>query len=139
MAASARAPNYFTCTLGQAAALPTPRDGQPASFSTILDLIESQARLHPQRPALGFAKVPHRADAASERPLHSDPSRAQCLTFRDLRDLSHHAAAVLSGAVKARAEGDQPMTIGLLSSSNVDFVLTLFGLLRLGHRVFLLA
>lgn len=46
-------PNYFTCTLGQAAERRLKQKDGP--FKTVLDLVDEQARLIPDLPALGFA------------------------------------------------------------------------------------
>ena len=43
--------NYFTCTLGQAAAW---NEEHPHSFQTVNDLIDEQAERFPNHPAVGF-------------------------------------------------------------------------------------
>jgi hypothetical protein len=42
---------YFTCTLGQAAEQNRDR---PRDFATVAEFIDVQARVHPDRPAIGF-------------------------------------------------------------------------------------
>ena len=44
-------PNYFVCTLGEAATI---NNGHPQPFKTINDFIDHQARQFPSRPAVAF-------------------------------------------------------------------------------------
>lgn len=49
-------PNYFTCTLGEAARWKAQAvEPTQESYETIIELIDGQARRRPQSPALGFA------------------------------------------------------------------------------------
>ena len=47
--------SYFTCTLGQAAAI---NAQNPHGFKTVNDFIDRQARVIPQNPAVGFPIPP---------------------------------------------------------------------------------
>ncbi|KAF4997959.1 hypothetical protein FGRMN_3479 [Fusarium graminum] len=120
-------PNYFACTLGEAARLKD-QNANSATWKTVVELIDDQAERNPQSPALGFATFQHEgADEASRK----------LLTFRDLSDSSKYAAYVLSRHLPPPTSSSP--TIGLLSSSSADFVLTWLGLMRLGCTVLLLA
>ena len=48
--------NYFTCTLAQAAQWKL-ENQLVGGFDTVIDLVDKQARLIPQSPALGFAQL----------------------------------------------------------------------------------
>ncbi|CAJ0542531.1 Ff.00g001250.m01.CDS01 [Fusarium sp. VM40] len=120
-------PNYFACTLGEAARLKRQNDGS-TTWKTVVELIDHQAEKNSRLPALGFATFQHEgADEASRK----------LLTFQDLSESSKHAAHVLSKHLPPPRD-DSP-TMGLLSSSSTDFVLTWLGLMRLGYTVLLLA
>ncbi|RBR26942.1 uncharacterized protein FIESC28_00210 [Fusarium coffeatum] len=51
-------PNYFACTLGEAAQLKR-QDGSAKKWKTVLELIDDQAENIPDSPALGFATFKH--------------------------------------------------------------------------------
>ncbi|RFN48904.1 linear gramicidin synthase subunit d [Fusarium flagelliforme] len=51
-------PNYFACTLGEAAQLKR-QDGSAKKWKTVLELIDDQADNIPDSPALGFATFKH--------------------------------------------------------------------------------
>ena len=51
-------PNYFACTLGEAARLKR-QDGSAKKWKTVLELIDDQAENIPDSPALGFATFKH--------------------------------------------------------------------------------
>ncbi|KAK7750271.1 putative NRPS-like protein biosynthetic cluster [Diatrype stigma] len=123
--------NYFTCTLGQASQWKKRNQPgqQPAQFDTILELLDEQARLFPDKPALGFA------DFCSQGA--TDQKRNQ-VTFNQLRGLSIAAAEALAGIIGS-CQCKETQVIGLICMSNLDFVLTLFGFMQLGYTVFLLA
>ncbi|KAI1382015.1 acetyl-CoA synthetase-like protein [Hypoxylon crocopeplum] len=121
--------NYFTCTLGQAALL-RKHQGDHNSFQTVLTLIEEQAGRLPGHHAIGFAD--HISTHSARRPPNQ-------VTFSELRDLSIAAATVLADTLSCEIQGSEPPTVGLLCASNLDFILTWLGLMRLGCRVFLLA
>ncbi|KAI1452626.1 acetyl-CoA synthetase-like protein [Annulohypoxylon moriforme] len=118
-------PNYFTCTLGQAAHLRKGEGEHQTSFKTVLALIDVQAKRNPDRPALGFAN--YTLDPSSRWP----PDQ---LTFSGLYVLSRIAATKLAELL----DNVSPV-VGLLCASNLDFVLTWLGLMRLGRKPFLLA
>jgi hypothetical protein len=68
-------PNYFTCTLGQAAQLKS-QNGS-AEWKTVLELIDHQAQNIPDSPALGFATFKHLKSSQGFRSrilIHSDIS-----------------------------------------------------------------
>ncbi|KAM0544709.1 hypothetical protein ACHAPJ_011696 [Fusarium lateritium] len=123
-------PNYFACTLGEAARLKQQAASSAKSWKTVLELIDQQARDIPQSPAVGFATFNHE-DASQGLPRH-------LISFQDLSELSKNAARVLSGQLPA-ANTTSSLAIGLLSASSLDFVLTWLGLMRLGYTVLLLA
>jgi thioester reductase-like protein len=51
-------PNYFACTLGEAAQLKQ-QDGSAKKWKTVLELIDDQAENIPDSPAIGFATFKH--------------------------------------------------------------------------------
>ncbi|KAM0500968.1 hypothetical protein ACHAP8_004689 [Fusarium lateritium] len=120
-------PNYFTCTLGQAAQLKK-QHGSP-KWKTVLELIDQQAQNIPDSPALGFATFKH---------LKSSQVSPYFLTFKGLSESSKHAAQILSRDLPQPKDSSH-MTVGLLAASTTDFVLTWLGLMRLGYTVLLLA
>ncbi|UZP38586.1 hypothetical protein NXS19_006402 [Fusarium pseudograminearum] len=120
-------PNYFTCTLGQAALLKNKHGS--AKWKTVLELIDHQAQNIPDSPAVGFATFKH---------LKSSQVSPYFLTFQSLSESSKHAAQILSQLLP-QPKGSSHMTIGLLAASTTDFVLTWLGLMRLGYTVLLLA
>ncbi|KAI0127279.1 hypothetical protein BJ170DRAFT_367711 [Xylariales sp. AK1849] len=123
--------NYFTCTLGQAALWRQSSREHQKSFSTVLELIEEQAKDVSDSPALGFAD--YSSNGSRKRPL--------LVTFKELCDLSNAAAIILAKDVPSCVgkKDTAASTVGLLCTSSLDFVLTWLGLMRLGHTVFLLA
>lgn len=60
------------------------------------------------------------------------------MTFKALRDLSLAASSRLAEVLQLSPDGAAD-TVGLLSLSGLDFVLTWLGLMRTGCTVFLLA
>ncbi|KAM0228652.1 hypothetical protein ACHAP5_011884 [Fusarium lateritium] len=62
-------PNYFVCTLGEAARLKRQNDGS-ATWKTVVELIDHQAEKNPRLPALGFATFQH--EGADEGVSDSD-------------------------------------------------------------------
>ncbi|KAF5623227.1 nonribosomal peptide synthetase [Fusarium sp. NRRL 25303] len=118
--------NYFTCTLGEAARLKR-KDDKAKTWTTVVELIDDQAEKNSDAPALGFATFTH---------LKSTQVFRHLLTFRHLSDASKHAAKILSTHLPKEPES---LKIGILSSSNTEFVLTWLGLMRLGYTVLLLA
>ncbi|KAH9825397.1 Acetyl CoA synthetase-like protein [Teratosphaeria destructans] len=116
-------PNYFTCTLGQAAAL---RIQQP--HKTVTALVDALAKERPSLPAVGF---PLPGDTQEE------PWRLLQFTFRDIRAGSEHTAQILSTSFDSALLGGQ--TVGLLCPSTPDFLFTWLALMRLGKAVLLIA
>lgn len=64
-------PNYFTCSLGQAAELKRKDRTFAISFETVIELIDGQAEYIQNSPAVGFArfKSEERAPACAFDPL----------------------------------------------------------------------
>ncbi|KAM5373929.1 hypothetical protein ACJZ2D_006758 [Fusarium nematophilum] len=122
-------PNYFTCTLGEAARFKG-RVKTVKSFETVIDLIDKQGKQRPESLALGFALFDNGSPA----------SKCRCLlSFRELANLSACAAETLSAQLEQSSRNYMASTVGLLCTSSVDFVLTWLGLMRLGYSVLLLA
>ncbi|KAI1779820.1 acetyl-CoA synthetase-like protein [Hypoxylon cercidicola] len=122
--------NYFVCTLGQAAHLKGEDGGVQNAFSTVLTLIEEQARYLPDRPALGFA------DLISKDRSQWPPDQ---VTFLELSNMSKHAAVVVADILHHPVATSESPTVGLLCTSSLDFILTWLGLMRIGCKAFLLA
>ncbi|KAJ6440213.1 L-aminoadipate-semialdehyde dehydrogenase [Purpureocillium lavendulum] len=127
--------SYFTCTLGEAASGGLNRPLDAAPFSSIIDVIDRQAESNASSPATGFAAFKGE-DGNRGRSFKGHTRTCGPLTFEDLRDLSIAAALKLSATINGRKNGS---AIGLLCSSDVNFVLTLLGLMRLARPVILLA
>ncbi|KAF7563552.1 hypothetical protein G7046_g567 [Stylonectria norvegica] len=123
--------NYFTCTLGEAIRWKRSLDVPGVEpFATVIDLIDRQAQLQPNSPALGFANF------LSEE---SSTSLPDSLTFGELRDLSIIAGKTLHSRLKPSSIAGEKATVALLCPSSHRFMLTWLGLLRLGYSVLLLA
>ncbi|KAK7423390.1 hypothetical protein QQZ08_009067 [Neonectria magnoliae] len=124
-------PNYFTCTLGEAARWKHQQtDSTKRSFNTIIGLVTEQARLRPQAPALNFADF-NSESSASKSPIS--------LTFKELDERSVSACKVLADRMGVSKNEAKAATVGVLSTSSVEFVLTWLGLMRMGYSVLLLA
>lgn len=140
---------YFTCTLGQAAQRRQEGTHVEHSAKTVMELVDEQARLVPQRPALGFAFTPcalpllmNNNDTLWQRELTGNTllGTNSIVTFQGLRDASISAAQTLSRLMEPRRGGDGATpTVGLLCTSSAEFVSTLLGLMRSGWSVLLLA
>ncbi|RMZ73935.1 nonribosomal peptide synthetase [Pyrenophora seminiperda CCB06] len=117
-------PNYFVCTLGQAAALNT----SPKSYRNISDFISHQARHHPLLPAVGFP-IP--------RPDQQEWAY-KILTFADVDTGTHVFASRLFSSCGPSPYGS-PQTVALLCHSSPEFLFTWLGLIRLGYAVLLIA
>ncbi|KAF2769914.1 acetyl-CoA synthetase-like protein [Teratosphaeria nubilosa] len=116
-------PNYFTCTLGQAAAL-----GIQQPHKTVTALVDALAKDHPSLPAVGFP-LPGSTQ--------EEPWRLLNFNFRDIQAASEHTAQILSQSSDSTLfEG---RTIGLLCPSTPDFLFTWLALMRLGKSVLLIA
>ncbi|KAF3384280.1 Iterative polyketide synthase afoE [Penicillium rolfsii] len=142
-------PNYFTCTLGEAASQAGLLSSTVNPFTSILDVIDRQAETNPDLPAVGFAQFESRSasDGLEKCPdakcapavfqaLPSAQFAPDPISFRDLRDKSLSAARALKKILDDRKHG---ATVGLLCASSLDFVWTWLGLTRLAHPVILLA
>ncbi|KAK0784708.1 putative NRPS-like protein biosynthetic cluster [Friedmanniomyces endolithicus] len=116
-------PNYFTCTLGQAAALDVQ---QP--HSTINALVDGLARERPDLPAVGFPQPGSKPE---------DPWTTLIFTFADIKLCSENVASALLHDNEQLLSKRQ--TIGLLCPSTPDFLFTWLALMRLGHAVLLIA
>ncbi|KZF19112.1 acetyl-CoA synthetase-like protein [Xylona heveae TC161] len=127
-------PNYFTCTLGQAALV---NAANSTEFSTINELIDAYAEKFPLRPAVGFPVPPQ----VSETP---EPWSYMVLTFCDLRNYTHFVANELEKFLPQfcradNASNDTLPTVALFCPSSADFLLTWLALIRLGFSVLLIA
>lgn len=118
--------NYFTCTLGEAAAW---NAHHPHPFHTVNHLIDEQAEDLRQRPAVNF---PGGCFAEDGREIKSD------FTYRELRTYSLATAARLRRRLQV-SDRNASGTVGLLCSSTPEFILTWLGLMRLGISVMLMA
>ena len=118
--------NYFVCTLGQAAALPS----KPKPYRTIGQFVSHQAYYHPYLPAVGFP-VPGPKDS---------PWKHEVLTFGDVdQGVNVFAERLLAAAALGAAPSGQPQTIALLCHSSPEFLFTWLALMALGHSVLLIA
>jgi len=113
-------PNYFTCTLGQAASL-----GIQQPHKTTNDFIDAQAKRIPDAPAVGFPQP----GAASE-----DEWDYLLFTFQDVLKSLRRTATHLSKRLP-----EHRSTVALLSPSTPEFLFTWLALMRLGHAVLLIA
>ena len=116
-------PNYFTCTLGQAAAL-----GIQQPHKTVTAFIDAQAQDTPDAPAVGFP----RPGISSE-----DEWSSTVFTFADIRHGSGHVASTLLAEHPEALSKRQ--TVALLCPSTPQFLFTWLALMRLGHAVLLIA
>ncbi|KAF2876556.1 hypothetical protein BDV95DRAFT_590652 [Massariosphaeria phaeospora] len=116
-------PNYFVCTLGQAAAL----SHGTKPYRTINDLLTYQAEHLGELPAVGF-------------PVPSQ-NRGQwgsyLFTFRDV----HRGAEAVAERLRerCRAMGPAPQTVALLCHSSLELLFTWLALMLQGHSVLLVA
>ncbi|RMZ00779.1 hypothetical protein D0862_06620 [Hortaea werneckii] len=116
-------PNYFTCTLGQAAALGIQQPHKNANA-----LIDALAGECPHQLAVGFPQP----GATSQ-----DDWRSLTFTFSDIRAGRDHVAATLLNSQKEVLSSLQ--TVALLCPSTPEFLFTWLALMRLGHAVLLIA
>jgi acyl-CoA synthetase (AMP-forming)/AMP-acid ligase II len=120
--------NYFTCTLGHAAVLKE-QNPTASSFKNALHLIQAQAERYPESPAVGFANFGH-----GHHPTW--------FNFSQLDESSLHASQIVSKclSIDHRQSGNGTERVAaLLCPSNVDFLFTWLGLMRLGYTVLFLA
>ncbi|PBP15752.1 putative NRPS-like enzyme [Diplocarpon rosae] len=125
--AGVAAPNYFTCTLGEAAEI-NRRTG--AQVQTVNQLIELQAIQYPHAPAAAFP-VPV---AESENWEH------EVFTFKDL--LQESIKIARNFGLRTDHLGHQEKEtkcVALLCHSSVDFLFAWLGLMRAGFSVLLIA
>ncbi|KAK1043504.1 hypothetical protein LTR33_015417, partial [Friedmanniomyces endolithicus] len=116
-------PNYFTCTLGQAAPLDIQQPHQ-----TINALVDALAREHPDLLAVAFPQPGSRPE---------DPWTTLIFTFAEIKLCSEQVASTLLHDNEQILSKRQ--TIGLLCPSTPDFLFTWLALMRLGHAVLLIA
>ena len=104
-------PNYFTCTLGQAATL-----GIQQPHGTVNDLVDAQAKNRPDDPAVGFL-VP--SSLSREEWTHI------VFSFGDIKRGSEHVASLL------RHEHGRDLferqTVGLLCPGTQEFLFVWLG------------
>ncbi|KAK5112939.1 hypothetical protein LTR62_003761 [Meristemomyces frigidus] len=115
-------PNYFTCTLGQAAAL-----GIQQEHKTITSFIEGFANKYAALPAVSFPQPGIDSN---------DPWTNLVFTFSDLAQGSQRVASAILDSHK---DLSRRQTVGLLCPSTPDFLFTWLALMRLGHAVLLIA
>ncbi|PNS17757.1 L-2-aminoadipate reductase [Sphaceloma murrayae] len=118
-------PNYFTCTLGQAAHLELTNP----EFRNISGLIDSRLEQTPDLPAVGFASSPSNTPG-------SQSWVPQVSTFLDLANTSTALAVQLRDTFK---DIRKSQTVALLCPSTSIFLFTWLALMRLGHPVLLIA
>ncbi|PMD59587.1 acetyl-CoA synthetase-like protein [Hyaloscypha bicolor E] len=118
---------YFTCTLGQAA---EQNRALPRDFGTATEFIDLQARLHPDKPAVGF-------------PLPTSESReswgCNIFSFKDLQRGSAGVANSLRELVQTNRPIERQFCVGLICGSSEDFLFAWLGLMRAGFVVLLIA
>ncbi|KAK5124063.1 hypothetical protein LTR85_002260 [Meristemomyces frigidus] len=116
-------PNYFTCTLGQAAAL-----GLRQPHGTVNAFVDGQARVNGYAAAVGFPQPGAKPE---------DEWTSITFTFDDIKRGSEHVARTL--LADRRQSLSERQTVGLLCPSTPEFLFTWLGLMRLGHAVLLIA
>ena len=114
-------PNYFTCTLGQAASL-----GLTQPYKTVNEFLDAQTKQSPNLPAVGFA-VPWKEQQWQYRLFtFSDVHRGSC-------NLANH---IMSKHPELK---EKRTTVGLLCPSTPEFLFVWLALMRLGCAVLLIA
>lgn len=114
-------PNYFTCTLGQAASL-----GLTQPHKTVNDFLDAKVKECPDLPAVGFA-IPHKEQQWQHRLFtFSEVHQGSC-------NLANH---ILSKYPELKAKRS---TVGLLCPSTPDFLFLWLALMRAGCAVLLIA
>jgi thioester reductase-like protein len=116
-------PNYFVCTLGQAAGL---KSG-PNPYQTIGDFLTHQAQQHGNVSAVGFP-LPRK---------DSGEWNYKVLTFRDVERGVHVFADRLFDQCGPALQKSH--TVALLSHSSPEFMFTWLSLIKLGCSVLLIA
>ena len=145
-------PNYFTCTLGQAAIIKAAASPTP-NHSTIPELLADKAQTCPAKSAVGFIK-PSSSSFSSSTASTSSPGNewtTKVLTFKQVLDGVRATATILHGLLSKyapeehNAEGHERIqsghgtTIALISPSSASFLFTWLGLIELGYAVLLIA
>ncbi|KAK5137615.1 hypothetical protein LTR08_007910 [Meristemomyces frigidus] len=116
-------PNYFTCTLGQAAAL-----GIQQPYKSVTAFVDAQASDTPDSPAVGFPQLGSNSE---------DEWTSTIFTFSDVKHGSEHVASAL--LANHRQALSKRQTVALLCPSTPEFLFTWLALMRLGHAVLLIA
>lgn len=117
-------PTYFTCTLGQAAALGL----TDKSFQNINKFIEARAETSPDDPAVGFA-LPSVSDKG--------PWGSSVWTFSEVLQGSRTVASILDEEQGHRLRCAD--VVALICPSTPEFLFVWLALMRLGHAVLLVA
>ena len=141
-------PNYFTCTLGQAAFI---RDSSESKikYSTIPDLLQQKSTSCSNRSSVGFLLPDSGLTSASNSDAQPE-YRAKVFTFGELysgvRSISSHLQkSVRHKDVKGSPTGNggsleaKRPTIALICPSSAGFLFTWLGLIELGYAVLLIA
>lgn len=114
-------PNYFTCTLGQAASL-----GLTQPHKTVNEFLDAQAKDHPDLPAVGFP-VPRKGQQWQYR-LYS---------FSEIYQGSCNLATDI--LTKYPELKEKRTTVGLICPSTPEFLFLWLALMRAGCAVLLIA
>ncbi|MCJ1478685.1 hypothetical protein MMC13_007366 [Lambiella insularis] len=125
-------PNYFVCTLGQAAKV---NAQNPHEFKTINEFLDEQSVAISNSPAVGFP-LPKQSNKSLEEWDY------KVLSFGDLHRASLIFARLLKGEVEENINdpfGDHSYTVALLCPSSPLFLFAWLGLMRLGLSVLLIA
>ncbi len=131
-------PNYFTCTLGQAAEI---NAKHPTGFKTINDIIDHYAASTPDALAVAFP-VPQTLDDKPWGRLTICKSMfalgyirvADVKAFRQLRDATLGMAQLLLRIALPQPTAQQESkTVAILAASSYEFLVLWLGLTRLGY------
>lgn len=118
--------DYFTCTLGHAAALKK-QEPVGVSYKNVLHMIQYQASVNPNAMALGMPELP----------IKTVPRESICeLTFNNLSELAARASIELSQDLEPRTgfhDDTDEIVVALVCPSGIEFALTWLGLMRLGY------
>ncbi|KAF2200028.1 acetyl-CoA synthetase-like protein [Delitschia confertaspora ATCC 74209] len=139
-------PNYFTCTLGQAAKLN--KSHPPKPYKTIPELIKYHARHNPNSPAVGFPIPPPPKPLPHSQPRHPNQTQPQnqeaepqwthrTFTFSELSTGINIISDALFATIGPFIE--RPQTVALLCPSGPVFLFTWLALMDWGCGVLLLA
>lgn len=123
--------NYFTCTLGHAAAL---KKQEPVgiSYINVLQMIQYQASVNPNAMALGMPGLP----------IKGMPSESiRQITFDKLAELTARVSVILAQDLEPQTtfRGDTcEVVVALVCPSGIEFALAWLGLMRLGYTALFL-